>query len=148
MKTKTLLITMLLFFIIAFYVELNAQMTYEKVKIIANKDVPVNSLSQKELKNIFMGKKTKWQDKTSIKFTLLNRETDYKKFLELIDYSAAKYERYWKKQVFTGKAKMPKTVKTAEEMIQYISENQGAIGYILTDKIDNENIKIISIMED
>ena len=32
--------------------------------------------------------------------------------------------------LFTGKGRSPKSVKTEQEMLQYIAETEGAIGYV------------------
>jgi len=52
---------------------------------------------------------------------------------------------YWKRQVFTGKGNIPKTLKNIDEAIRIISETKGAIVYIPDLDIKNGDLRIISV---
>lgn len=40
------------------------------------------------------------------------------------------FEKFWKKQVFSGKGAMPEVFKTEAELVVYVSRTPGAFGYV------------------
>ena len=57
------------------------------------------------------------------------------------------YTNYWKKQVFTGKGRMPKLLKTNEAVIEYITNTKGAISFVRAADVSTDTVKIIAIEE-
>jgi ABC-type phosphate transport system substrate-binding protein len=101
------------------------------VLIITNKDVKDTAITKEDLKEIFLGKKVQWTDNTKIRFVTSKEPDSHKTFLRTyINKSAKQYSNYWRKMVFTGKGKIPKSFTTSAEMIEYVSGTSGAIGYI------------------
>lgn len=114
------------------------------VLIIANKDVPADVLSKNEIRSIFLGEKTMWGKNRKITFVIL-KTAEHEMFLrEYLGNTAAQYLNYWKKMVFTGKSKSPKAFRTAEKLINYVSEKTGTIGYIPSGAY-NDKVKTISV---
>ncbi|MCP4352991.1 MAG: hypothetical protein GY795_46670 [Desulfobacterales bacterium] len=119
----------------------------DNVIIICNKSVAENSLTRQNIKNIFMGKKTRWNDDRKIIFVIMKGSEVHKTFLQkYVEKDAFLYNNYWKKQVFIGRGKPPKSFKTEESLIDYIAGTKGAIGYISSgaDK-DLGTVKVISV---
>lgn len=115
------------------------------VLIIANKDVPENSVSMNEIKNIFTGKKTRWSNNEKINFVLTGSDETHRQFLQTyIRRTPQQFSRYWKKQVFTGKGRKPRGFNAEEDVIEYVAGTPGAIGYISTDSISNK-VKVLGI---
>ncbi len=103
-----------------------------QVALIINPKLAVKDMTKKDLKDMFLGKKTQWadKDKTPVVFVMLKGGDVHKQFLkDFVGKTEAQFKTYWKKQVFTGKAKMPKDFKTEKEMMAYIAKTKGAIGY-------------------
>ena len=118
-----------IFFCIVF--ALVAGAAHAGVIIIANKDVKDTAITKADLKEIFLGKKVQWTDNTKIRFVTLKESGPHKTFLRTyINKSSKQYSNYWRKMVFTGKGKIPKSFATNAEMIKYVSGTSGAIGYI------------------
>jgi ABC-type phosphate transport system substrate-binding protein len=118
--------------------------TFAKVLIIANNGVSQESLNKEEVQNIFLGKLVKWSDNKGIHFA--TSETDsHEEFLKTyINRSSSQYRNYWRKMGFTGKGRKPKAFKNDAEIIQFVSETSGAIGYVGTDA-GLKNVKIITV---
>ncbi len=119
----------------------------DDVIIICNKSVSENSLTKQDIKNIFMGKKTRWNNDRKIVFVIMKESEVHKAFLqEYVGKDSFLYNNYWKKQVFIGRGKPPKSFKTEESLIDYITGTEGAIGYISSsaDK-DLGTVKVISV---
>lgn len=87
-------------------------------------------MTQKELKDIYLGNK---ESANGTKLLLADQRD--KKIFEVfisqfIGMSASSYKSHWVKKLFSLGAAVPKVVDGPAEMIKYVSENQGAIGYV------------------
>ena len=103
----------------------------EDLMVIANKNVTVSSVTRAELQNIFLGKTAKWPDGKKIKLVVLKEDSTHKKFLnDLLGMSTSAFDSYWKQVIFTGKGRPPKTSDSEEEMVQFVSATDNAVGYI------------------
>ena len=129
-----------LFMILPVYAQ-DSQITF-----IANESVPLSSITIKDLQKIFLGKKTSWEDGSKIRFVLFDDEAAHTAFLEKIGKTESKFRNYWKKKVFTGKAKEPLQFNTLEELVDYVANTEGAIAYVIS-PVSNDKVKTISITE-
>jgi len=99
--------------------------------VICNKSVADNELSKKDMEDIFLGKKTRWSDNQKITFVILKGGEAHISFLSrYVDKTESQFIMYWKKMVFTGEGRLPKAFDTPEELLKYVSETSGAIGYV------------------
>jgi ABC-type phosphate transport system substrate-binding protein len=108
-------------------------LTKAEVLIIVNAKSPLKQISSEDVMNIFLGKKLTWEDEksTEVKFVLMPEAECHEEFVKkFTKKSAAQFKRYWNNMVFTGKGMMPKSINSAEEMIRFVSETDGAIGYV------------------
>ncbi len=116
------------------------------VVLIVNKEVSDNSLSRDDVKKIFKGKKVKWSDGGNIRFVTL-KTSAHKAFLKAyVRTSPRKYKMYWKKMIFTGRGKMPKSFGSDAAMADYVAATPGAIGYV-SSAASAGNCKMIPIMD-
>jgi ABC-type phosphate transport system substrate-binding protein len=86
----------------------------------------------------------KWSDNTSIYFVTSENETHEDFLKTYINRSSSQFKNYWRQMVFTGKGQKPKAFDTDEEIIQFVSETSGAIGYVGT-KAALKNVKTITV---
>lgn len=125
-----------------------AEETGKELVLIVNKDFPFKEkISVDLLKKIFLGKINLEQ---SIKIFPANQQNleISKKFLDIyVGMSPVVYRNYLVKMLYSEGIKIPKIMKTPADMIKYVKENEGGIGYVWkTDLPDNEkDIKIITI---
>ena len=118
--------------------------------IVANKSVQDQFLSRSTLENIFLGKKSRWNDGIQIVPVTLKEGAAHESFInEVIHKSVNAYMNYWRKMIFTGKGVMPIAFENDIEVMNYINRTEGAIGYISSKNLMNEfeNIKTIAITE-
>jgi hypothetical protein len=61
----------------------------------------------------------------------------------------ASIKAYWQKQIFSGRGVPPEEKKSDEEVLKYVTENPGAVGYIAeATKIDAyNNVKVLTIVD-
>ncbi len=117
----------------------------EAVVIIANKNVPASSLSYDEIKDIFLGNKTKWDTGLKIITATSSGSEAHKPFLKkYLKKSPSQFKRYCRSLLFTGKGKMPRSFETLERLLEFVTNTDGAIGYIPS-QMTSDEIKIISI---
>ena len=144
MKNKTFVLKLVsAFFLFIIFGNLSAQ---EKVTIIVNKDLPISSISETKIQKVYFGKTTLWDNKVKINPCLLNFKTEFGKelFRMIVNESPRKYQRHWLKQLFSGYGAAPITFGSSIEIIEYVSKNSGAIGFIYTkDAKSLKNCKVI-----
>ena len=142
-KYKELLRGILFFILIMLYICIIPSETLSDVVIVANKNVAENSLSTEEIKKIFLGKKNKWRDNSPITIVVNKTAPVY---LELLDKyvkrTPSQFQNNWKRLVFTGEGKYPRSFSDDEKIIDFVSSNDGAISYVDADKV-NDKVKII-----
>ncbi|MDM8517117.1 hypothetical protein QUF76_13020 [Desulfobacterales bacterium HSG16] len=122
------------------------------VLIIGHQDIPGSNITQKEIKSIFLGEQVKWKNGGDIRFVLFLSRIHDSFLKEYIGITSTQYRNYWKKKVFTGQARSPKSFKSKEKLLDYIAETKGAVGYIPSDGSpddsiggSNSRIKIITV---
>jgi ABC-type phosphate transport system substrate-binding protein len=119
----------------------------DDVVMIVNEAVPVVALSREEVKTIFLGKKTTWEDGQKIVFVVQDKNQTSDTFLKTyVRKNPYHYTTYWKKQVFTGKGRAPLSFATDAEIVAFVSSTPGAIGYVAADA-HVEGAKIVAVEE-
>ena len=142
-ETKKILgaITGLLLFLIL----MPAVVTAAEFTVIANKTVPSDRLTKDEIKAIYLGKKTKWSDGSTIRYFLIKSPKSQRPFLDAyVEKTPEQYESYWLQNVFTGKGEMPDLLDNSKQMTEAVARASGSIGFTL-EFTPNENIKIVNV---
>ncbi len=116
----------------------------DEMVIVVHPDV-ADTLKKDEIKQIFLGKKTQWSDNSGVTFVLLDDNDTLNAFLKTyIGKSPDQFKNYWKKQVFTGKGKMPKAFDSPAELMKFLSENHGSISFMRSEDVDKALVNVIS----
>ncbi len=118
----------------------------EGVILIANSIIPVKQLSKKEVRDLYLGKTKMWDNGWNVQIAWLAEPDISRRFLsEFVHKSPRQFNNYWKDMVFTGKTHMiPKYFDNEASLIQYVSETQGAIGYVSA-FTSFKNVKVIIV---
>ena len=120
--------------------------------LVANSSVPGDSLSKKDVKAIFLGKKA-LLDGVSITIVTLSEGEAHKDFLKsMLGKTPSQFESHWKKIVFTGKGAMPQSYNTDEELLAVVSTTKGLMGYVSgaaanDARVQDGRVKIIAVQE-
>ena len=116
----------------------------EAVVVIANKDVPSEKLTPDKIKKIFLGEVMNWENNEVITVVLLGDETVHKEFIhKYIKRTPAQFLNVWRRNLFTGKGAMPTQMDNIDDLIKYVANTKGAIGYVPADANLTGNVKII-----
>ena len=115
--------------------------------IIGNRNLPFDTLTRQQLVDIFIQKKTMWEDNEKLSVVLLEGGDTHKLFLKTyLGKSPIQYTLYWKKLVFTGKGHIPITFRTERNLMKHVALTGGAIGYI-SSTIKPHRVKVITIVD-
>ena len=132
--------------LILFFFLFTAQMAMaDDVKIIVNPDVPETTLSQTQIAELFLGNIAVWPDKTRIQLALNGEEKLHDRFVrKFCRRTPFQFTNHWRNLRYTGKAFIPNTFSTDDEVIKFVSETKGAISYI-HGSTTAQNVKIVSV---
>ncbi len=113
--------------------------------IIANNSVVQSSINKDDIKLVFLGKKKKWDDGKKIRVVALREGNTHEEILKLyVNKTPSKFKSYWKMVIVSGTGRPPKFLKSEAELVKYVAEKEGAIGYI-SENTSLEGCKILSI---
>lgn len=113
--------------------------------VIGNRSVPVASLTPTEVQEIYLGKMKVWDNGQKIMLVILKNSEITDRFLkEYVKKNYNVYDNYWKKQLFIGAGKPPKVFQREKDLLEYVSETKGAVGYINSQSY-NDSVKILSV---
>ncbi len=133
-----------------FLMSLLASCVYaQSVVIIANKDVEEDSFNHQTLLRIYHGKKKQWSNNNKIVPVMLKSGLIRDRFIEdILKETDHKFITFWKQMVFTGRGIPPKSFINEKEIVNFVAQTPGAIGYIskLPSSI-SDDVKLISIIE-
>ena len=97
---------------------------------IVKQDNPTESVSKKNLKKMLLGKAKKWKNGDKVVLATLSGGDTHEKFIKTFAGKTAKqFTNYWRKMVFSGKGKMPKSFDSEEDLAAFVADNKGALGY-------------------
>lgn len=116
----------------------------EDTMVILNKSVPDTGISKGDVSKIYLGDQLKWSDNSTIKVAVLKKSKIHKQFLkEYVGRSGSQFKMTWKKLTFTGKGKSPDKMSTVEDMIDFVAQTDGAIGYIPSDSGSPGGVNVV-----
>jgi len=127
---------------VLFFGAINAQ----SYKVVVNPSNPVTSISKKDLANIFLKKKSKWESGTKITPIDQSSKSLVRKDFStsVLNKSVGAVKSYWQQYVFAGKGTPPVEKKTDAEVIEYVKSHSGAIGYV-SNKVSTSGVKVINV---
>jgi ABC-type phosphate transport system substrate-binding protein len=111
--------------------------------VIANKEVPVDSLSATELKDIYTGKTAYWQGGQSVVIAVLSGKTDAA-LKEVSGMDASQFKTFWQRLVFSGRGQLPKKAEDADSLVALVAANKGAIALVPADA-GLKDVKILDV---
>ncbi|MEW5682095.1 MAG: hypothetical protein AB1780_06920 [Pseudomonadota bacterium] len=106
--------------------------------VLAHPSVPLDSLTQAQLRNIFSLRQTLWPDGTPVRVIVMPVDTElHQRFcreqLRLFPYQL---NNIWDKHSFSGTGRRPEQAADAVTMLQLIRSIPGAIGYAASLGVD------------
>ncbi|MGC4035508.1 MAG: hypothetical protein QM764_06065 [Chitinophagaceae bacterium] len=114
--------------------------------VVANEKGAPSEIKLSELKSVLMGEKQRWSNGKKVVIALMKTSTPLGTVVskKIYDMSGDEVKGFWLKISFAGKADAPKFCNTPEELLSYVSENEGAIG-IVDKPADTRDVKIVTV---
>jgi ABC-type phosphate transport system substrate-binding protein len=118
----------------------------QNIKIIVNKDNDISSISKDQLSRFFLKKSTKWDNGNKVTPVDLTTNSDAREsFTKRIHgKSVSAINAYWQKKIFTGKGVPPVELQSDAEIVEFVSSNPGAVGYVSAGA-NTAAVKVINI---
>ncbi|MBU0994398.1 MAG: substrate-binding domain-containing protein [Proteobacteria bacterium] len=125
-------------FVILFYFAGLTCSAGEEISIITNLSVPKGNVTRDVIKNIYSGKLAKWPDNQNIVLSIMEGTETHKEFLyTYVNKPEAQFTNTWRKKMFTGQRSYPKNFNNAQDLVDFVRNTKGAIGYVNTDEKTN-----------
>jgi len=114
--------------------------------VIVNKENPVQSVSKKELSNIFKQKQRSWDSGGAIEVLNLSKGNPviHEFTKKMLDMSVEDLEKYYLKNALSGKGQPPRTVDSPEKVKEIVGSNKDVIGYIDSKDVDHR-VKVLTV---
>ena len=104
--------------------------------LIVNPDSGVTEIDREAAVNIFMGRYNELPSGVSaIPVDYVPAKEDF--YQQLVNKRLSEINGYWARLVFSGRASPPLQLRGAEEVLEFVASNRGAIGYVRRDSVDD-----------
>ncbi|MBN2245600.1 MAG: hypothetical protein JW755_07120 [Candidatus Aminicenantes bacterium] len=109
-----------------------SQLYSQDYKVIVNQDNPVSKLKRSVVSDLFLKKQDDFPDgMKALPVDLIPTHPIRGKFSDNIHKKRVRaIEAYWQQQIFSGQGVPPPVKNTEDEIIEYVLNNLGAIGYV------------------
>lgn len=125
-----------------------ATATPAEVAVIANKSVPTDTISQREVLDIYTGEIRQWKNGEPIVAHDMTEEGEVREtFYEFLGRKSSRVKSIWVKNLLMGEGSPPESAKTEQEVLTMVAKTPGAIGFVRSDMAD-DSVKVLAIISD
>ena len=123
-----------------------AQDNQKDYVVIVNKSNNVSGLSKSQVSRMFLKKVFTWKDGTSVKPIDLTPGHKVRQSFsqEIHGRNVYSIKNYWQQMIFAGRDVPPLEKETEKEIIQYVSSNPNAIGYVSSNQ-SLDQVKVVNV---
>jgi ABC-type phosphate transport system substrate-binding protein len=100
--------------------------------VIANSSVAPDSLSARELKNIYTAKTKYWDDGQAIIIIVLPDKADAA-LQEASGMTGSQFKTFWQRLAFSGRGSEPQKADAAATLVAFVASTKGAIALVPED---------------
>ena len=103
-----------------------------EVVVIGSSDIDIAALSEKTVRNLYLGKTVQLDNGTRVEVIDLPSGNVVRDefYVKLIGKDPTQIKAYWAKRIFTGKGSPPETRFDEAAVIKWVNEGAGRIGYV------------------
>jgi ABC-type phosphate transport system substrate-binding protein len=101
-------------------------------KIIVNPNNPITSVDRDFVRDAYLKKTTEWGNGAALRpIDLAPRFPQRDRFTqEVVHKTPSQLKSYWNQQIFSGKGVPPPEADSVDDVIGYVLEHPGAVGYV------------------
>lgn len=109
-----------------------AQQAEPEFRVIVNPHNPVQSLSRSDVSKLMLRQLPRWQDGTEAQPVDLPESSPIRDAFnrEIHGRKSQAIASYWQRQIFSANQVPPPTLASDDEVVAYVREQPGAIGYV------------------
>ena len=135
--------------IVGFTIILSANSFAQSFTVVVNNSVNISDIDKSELQRIYLGKIELWNNNTKIipcYISPAKNEAGKSFFYTVIEMDLEKFNKTWLKKVFAGYGVKPNEFSDENDLIEFVSKTNGAIGFISTSSKGKEgSCKVIKL---
>lgn len=119
-----------------------------EIVVVVNSSNSTTSMKSSDLRRIFLGKADSFKNGGKAVAVYQITASDSRKTFDksFLGKTSAQMNSYWSRQMFSGNGVPPKELSGDLAVLQYISGETTAIGYIDSSAV-NESVKIVTILD-
>jgi ABC-type phosphate transport system substrate-binding protein len=119
----------------------------QEFRVVVNEANPVKSLTQAELARIFLKKTTEWPAGGRITAVDLGRSASTRESFSKAIHGrgVSAIESHWQQQIFAGKDVPPPEKPSDADVLAFVKDNAGGIGYVSAGTAIGEGVKAIQV---
>ena len=119
-----------------------------RIAVVVSPKNPIITISQSDLRRIFLRQKTKWPNRWKISVYDQHTKNPIRSEFSrrILGKSPAQLKEYWLNLKLTRGLKPPKTCRSPRLVKQYLKRVKGGIGYLYEDEVD-KTVKVIKWIE-
>lgn len=137
---------LIIFGLIAIVVALGSPVSQAAVAIIANKNVPADTLTKDQVRDIYMYDVRQWSNMLPVVvLDLTQKSTIRSTFYDYLGKPASRLKSIWLKKLLMGEGNPPEIVADEQAMISRVAELPGAIGFADASRVP-DSVKILAII--
>lgn len=118
--------------------------------VVAHPKSGIERLSHDEVVNIFLGRYRRLASGITAEPVDMAGEAESRAlfYRKLVGKSLAEINSYWARLVFSGKTQPPRTVALAEEALNVVAANPGALAYVDRTKADKRVVIVYELSDE
>ena len=118
------------------------------ISIVVHADNATDSLSKKQLIDLYMGRYVAFPDNQSAQplDTLTPEGLKSTFYKRLVNMPLSRVNAYWSRVRFTGRATPPETYADEQMVLNFIAENPNAIGYVFSDALNKQQKQKVKVI--
>lgn len=114
--------------------------------VIAHKEVPVDTLTQAQVFDLYGADIKTWSNKIPVVcFDLKLQNESREAFYKFLGKTPSRLKSLWLKKLLMGEGEPPVALASEEEMFKKVASTRGAIGFVSAAKADKE-VKVIVVV--
>ena len=118
-----------------------------QVVVVANKSVPVDTISKSQLLDYFSREVRVWKDNQPIiLFDLKQRGEVKDTFYRYIGKSSSRMKSIWMKKLLSGEGEPPEALPDEAEVLRRVQSTPGAMGFLRRENATGE-VKVLLVIK-
>lgn len=141
------LILLFLMAVLMWSTHTNTEAVTSDFLVIVNPQNPTSTVSKSKVSQILLKKTSRWDDDTPAAPVDLDSRSPIRETFsrDVHGRSVASIKSYWQRQIFSGKSVPPPEVSTDADVVQFVANNPGAIGYVSAEA-KTSGVKVVTLL--